>query len=94
MDLSINYNQAQDAASAYQLAENEVTPEYVKKYGVNADVNKNAAGKELTAKGKGFELRIKFLEDHCEVFLELSFMLRPFKGKVLEGIEKKLKKTV
>lgn len=94
MDASVKYSKATDAASAYALAEQEVTPEYVQKYGVKAEVTKNEAAKELHAKGKGFELRIKFLDDHCEVFLDLSFLLKPFKGKVLEGIEKKLTRTV
>lgn len=93
MSLSVNYSIAQSADEAYELAKAQITPEYVAKFNVPADIT-YPGNHTINAKGKGFELTLKFEEDRCLVDLDLSFLLKPVKGKVLETVENKLKKTV
>ncbi len=94
MGLKVNYNNATNKEEAYNLAKSAVTPDYVAKFGVKADVTKNDGNYSMVAKGKGFELSLKFEDSYCQVDLDLSFMLKPLKGKILETIESKIKRTV
>ena len=94
MDLSVNYNKATSKAEAYELAKAQITPEYVAKFNVKADIAYNEAGHSMTATGKGFTLELQFKEDRCEVSIKLSLLLKALKKKVLGTIEKKLEKNV
>ncbi|MFG1498947.1 polyhydroxyalkanoic acid system family protein [Halobacteriovorax sp. XZX-3] len=94
MSLKVNYSQASSQEEAYNLGKQAVTPEYVAKFNVKADVTTDDGNFSMQAKGKGFELKLKFEESYCLVDLDLSFMLKPLKGKILETIENKIKKTV
>ncbi|EQC46309.1 polyhydroxyalkanoic acid system family protein [Bacteriovorax sp. Seq25_V] len=94
MDLNVNYNIAKSATEAYDLAKEQITPDYVAKFNVPCDIDYSPGSTTISAKGKGFTLTLVFEEDRCAVKLELSFLLRPVRGKVLDTIENKLKKTV
>ncbi|MCP4912993.1 MAG: hypothetical protein GY909_07730 [Oligoflexia bacterium] len=94
MDLRVSYYKAQTMEEAYNLAKAEITPEYVEKFKVKADISYNPGSGLMTAKGKGFTLTLKFDDTKVVVDLELSFMLKAFKGTILDTIERKLKKTV
>ncbi len=93
MDRSVSYYNASSASEAYNLAKEQITPDYVAKFNIPCDIN-YTPGSRIEATGKGFTLTINFTESAAEVDLELSFMYKPFKNKVLEKIESKLKKTV
>ena len=56
--------------------------------------NYDDAGKKIIASGKGFTLTLNFADTACEVSLELGFLYKPLKGKILETIENKVKKHV
>ena len=92
MDLSVNYSNAQDKGAAYAAVKEAVTPELLAKFQVKAEIEYFAD--EIKAKGKGFDLSLKFTDKSCDAKLELSFLLKPLKGRVLEGIEKQLKRVV
>lgn len=92
--MNVEYQKAANGEEAYNTAKEQITPEYVQKFGVKADVDFDDSGKKISATGKGFTLNLVFYDNHCKVDLDLSFMLKPFKGKVLEGIESKLKRHV
>jgi hypothetical protein len=92
MDLSVKYKQLASADEAYHEALKQITPEYIQKWNLKADVTCDEPSKCMTAKGKGFDLTLKFKETECEVDLNLSFLLKPFKGNVLEQIQRKLEK--
>lgn len=94
MDLKVPYNNLTNATDAYNLACDLITPDYIAKWKVKADVSKNDSGRTITAKGKGFTLDLKFKDDAAEVSCDLSFMLKAFKGTILEAIEAKLKKHI
>lgn len=42
----------------------------------------------------GFGAKIEFTETEALVSVDLSFLLKPLKGKILETIEKQIKKIV
>lgn len=92
MDLSVKYKQVMTSSEAYEVATKEITQEYIDSFGMAVDVSRDQSRSTISAKGKGFELTLCFKDYECEVSLDLSFMFRPFKGKILEGIQKKLEK--
>ncbi|PIK15516.1 polyhydroxyalkanoic acid system family protein [Halobacteriovorax sp. JY17] len=94
MDLSVNYNKATSKTEAYELAKAQITPEYVDKFNVKAEIEYNEAAHSMKATGKGFTLDLQFEEDRCDVSLKLSLILKPLKKKILGTIEKKLEKNV
>ncbi|OIQ15904.1 MAG: hypothetical protein BM556_16540 [Bacteriovorax sp. MedPE-SWde] len=93
MSLSVKYYVASSASEAFELAKAQITPEYVAKFNVPANIT-YPGNHTINAKGKGFDLSLFFEETECRVEIKLSFLLKPVKGKVLDTIENKLKKTV
>lgn len=92
MDIRINYDKLSKKDEAYEAVKQAITPELLSKFQVKAEITHNVD--LIKAKGKGFDLDLIFAEDHCGVNLKLSFLLKPLKGKVLEGIEKQIKRIV
>lgn len=92
MDLAVSYKNVKNQDEAYQEALKQITPEYISKWNIKADVNCDEANHCMSAVGKGFELKLDFKENECQVFLKLSLLLKPFKKNVLETIERKLEK--
>lgn len=93
MELKIPYSQITDKKKGYEQAK-KLIPEVISKFGVNADVKNDDANSSLTAKGSGFEAKIQFLEAEAVINLELGFLLKPLKGKIMDTIEKQIKKVV
>ena len=91
MDLEIKYNQLQDKTDVYAKIQEEVGG-MLEKFQVKADLE--FLTDEIKAKGKGFDLNLKTLEDRCTVDIKLSFLLKPLKGQILGGLEKQLKKIL
>lgn len=94
MDLKVPFSKAKSKSEAFQLAKAQITPEYVAKFKVKADITYNESKSEIEAKGKGFSLLMNFTDSESQVKADLSFMLKPFKKTILEAIENKLKKYV
>ena len=93
MDTKVNYFNTSTKADAYKAACEQITPEYIAKWNMKADIAYNEPN-SITAEGKGFTLTLNFTETAVEVTCKLSLMLKPFKGKVLDTVESKLKKHV
>ena len=93
MDLKVNYTHTSNQAEAFQAAREQITPEYIAKWNMKADISYNEPN-SIIADGKGFTLTLNFKEYAVEVSCKLSLMLKPFKGKVLDTVEGKLKKHV
>ncbi len=92
MDLKIPYG-ANNKQVAYDAAK-KLIPDVIQKFGVKADVNCKDADTCIVAKGTGFSAEIAFTESEATVKLDLGFLLKPLKGKILETIEKQIKKVV
>ncbi len=93
MELKIPYSQITDKSKGYEQAK-KLIPDVISKFGVKADVRTDDATSTLVAKGSGFEATINFGPSEATVKLDLGFMLKPFKGKILETIEQQIKKVV
>ncbi len=93
MDLKVNYNHTSNKTDAYSAAREQITPDYIAKWNMKADIAYNEPN-SITAEGKGFTLTLNFTDSAVEVSCKLSLMLKPFKGKVLDTVEYKLKKHV
>ena len=93
MELKIPYSQITDKKQGYDQAK-KLIPEVIQKFGVQADVINDDANTSLSAKGSGFSATIAFKETEAIVNVDLGFLLKPFKGKILDTIEKQIKKVV
>lgn len=92
MDLSVKYQQSSGAQDAFEKAKSLITPEYIAKYGVSPDITFDESTPSITATGTGFTMKLIFVEGECQVELKLNFLLKAFRGKILEGVERKLSK--
>ena len=93
MELKVPYVQLTDKKKGYEEAK-RLIPEVISKFGVNADVQNDDANTTLSAKGSGFSAKIEFADTEVIVNVDLGFLLKPFKGKILDTIEKQIKKVV
>jgi hypothetical protein len=93
MELKVPYAQITDKKLGYDQAK-KLIPEVIAKFGVKAEVKNDDANTSMTAKGSGFEAKIEFKDQEAVVSLDLGFLLKPLKGKILETIEKQIKKVV
>lgn len=94
MALKIDYSKVKGKDVAYGKVKALITPEYIQKFQVKADVDYDDTQKKIIAKGKGFTLTLCFFETHCEADLELSLLLRALKSKILEKIEHQVAKNL
>jgi hypothetical protein len=93
MELKVPYTNLTDKKSGYEQAK-KLIPDVITKFGVKADLKNDDTNNSLTAKGPGFEAKIEFRDTEAVVNLDLGFLLRPLKGKIMETIEKQIKKVV
>jgi hypothetical protein len=93
MELKVPYANITDKKQGYDAAK-KLIPEVISKFNVSADIKNDDAATMLTAKGSGFEAKIQFTETEAILSVELGFLLKPFKAKILETIEKQIKKVV
>ncbi|MCM2349817.1 MAG: polyhydroxyalkanoic acid system family protein [Bacteriovoracaceae bacterium] len=93
MELKVPYSQITDKKQGYEQAK-KLIPEVIQKFGVTAEMNNDDATSTLKAKGSGFEAKIEFKDTEAVVNVDLGFLLKPFKGKILDTIEKQIKKVV
>lgn len=93
MELKVPYQNITDKKQAFELAKKHI-PEVISKFNVSADIKSDEASYSLIAKGSGFEAKITFTDTEAILGLDLGFMLKPFKGKIAETIEKQIKKIV
>jgi len=94
MDFSVDYNQTENKGEAFDKVQAKITPDYIAKFKVKADINYNKDAGNIEAIGKGFTLIMDFSDASVGVSLKLSFMLKPFKKTILSTIEEKIKTTV
>lgn len=94
MDLKVPYSKLSTKEEAYKEACSLITPEYIAKWKVKADISYDEANHKLKATGKGFTLELVFTDTDAQVKCDLSLMLKPFKKTVLETVEGKLKRHI
>lgn len=93
MDLKVPYSKITDKKEGFEAAK-KLIPDVIAKFGVKADVKSDDVTNTLNAKGTGFDAKIEFTDTEALVKVDLNFLLKPLKGKILETIEKQIKKVV
>ena len=93
MDLKVPYANITDKKQGFDAAK-KLIPDVIAKFGVKADTKIDDGSSTIEAKGTGFNASIKFTETEALVKVDLNFLLKPLKSKILETIEKQLKKVV
>ena len=94
MSLEVNYNKTSTKAEAYEAVKNRINEDMIKKFKVTAKVTHDDSVKNINAKGKGFELKLNFLDDKVVADLSLSLLLKPLRGKINSELEKELNKVI
>lgn len=94
MGVEVEYTKVSNSDEAWEAVKGAITPQMMERFKVKAKIDYKEADKSIKAKGKGFELNIDLLDDKATAGLTLSLLLKPLKGKILEGIEKQLKRVV
>ncbi len=94
MDLKVPYSKVTSKDQAYSVVKSAVTADLIAKFGVSADIKHDDAAKSMEAKGTGFTMKFNFHESELGVALDLSFLLKPLKSKVLEKVEREVKKVI
>ncbi len=91
--MRIDYVKSGNATEALENVKTNISEEHLEKMQVKADITDNGSDL-LEAKGKGFDLTVKFYENYLDLDLNLSFMLKPFKGKIVGYLEREVKKVI
>ncbi len=94
MSVRIPYTQATSKDEAFNKIKGQVTAEYLAQFKISAEVKYDDLKKCIKAKGQGFELEMQFDDSACCFDLNLSFLLRPFKNKILDKIEGQIKNNI
>lgn len=94
MGIKVDYKNVTNCDEAFCKIKSHITPEYIQKFQVKADVTYDDAKKIVKATGSGFTLTLKFLDTHCDVDLELSLILRALKSKILAKIQDQIAKNL
>jgi len=92
-ELSYNYRSSSNGEEAFSSAKyalNKAEQENV--FPVSVDFIFDEEKKKISGKGKGFEIALEFKDRDLDLFLDLSFLLRPAKKKILSSIENELSK--
>ena len=90
MDLAIPYKQVSGKDEAWDTACAQITPEYIAKWNIPAEISQNKDSGEISATGKGFTLSLKFTDSECQVFLKLGLLLKPTRSLVLSKVQAKI----
>jgi hypothetical protein len=91
--MNVSYQKAKTKQEAYDLVKARITPEYIQKWKVTAELVYEAPNK-IIAKGKGFTLNMSFSDSACTLDVELGLLLKPLKGMISDEIKKQIEKTV
>ncbi|MCT4640874.1 MAG: polyhydroxyalkanoic acid system family protein [Bacteriovoracaceae bacterium] len=94
MKFEVPYANITSRDQAYSTVKENITEETIARFKVKADITYQDDSKVIGAKGKGFELKVEFTDDKAIANLDLSFLLKPIKGKIVEGLTKQLSRVL
>jgi hypothetical protein len=94
MGKKIDYKKAKSNQEAYDLVKNNITAEKIQKFKVNAELKYYPENNKIVASGTGFTLTMVFRDSRVEMDLDLSFILKPLRGKIEGALENEIQKVV
>ncbi|MFA6238648.1 MAG: hypothetical protein WC635_15040 [Bacteriovorax sp.] len=95
MGHKIDYKTASGSEEAYSKVKLLISsPEYAQKFQVKADHVFDDEKKIIRSTGAGFKLTLCFFDKYCDADLDLSFLLKALKPKILGKIEDQISKNL
>ena len=92
--MKIAYFQSNSAEEAYKKAKSKITPEYLSEAKVKGEIKYDDRSFSISSAGKGFSLTLVFKDSYVEGDLKLGLLLKAFRKKIIQELEKRLKETV
>lgn len=95
--LNLKYQHCTNADDAFQVVAStlEASKEkLVAQIKQKVQISYQQDTKQIFLLGSGFTLQVSFLPQQLEGDLELSLLLRPFRSKIIQAIEKEISKVV
>lgn len=92
--MKYSYSSIKSKKDAYQKVCSVITEEYISQFKIKSEITYDESNFAIKAKGKGFTLEIDFNDVECIVNLELSFLLKALKTKILNKVETELVKVL
>jgi len=89
-----SYSNLKSKQDAYNKVCSVITKDYISQFKIKSVITYDESNFTIKAKGKGFTLEIDFNDIECLVNLELSFLLRALKTKILNKVESELVKIL
>ena len=94
-ELTYRYQNSLNGEDAFSMAMKALDrAEKQNVFPVKIDFWFNDDDKIISGKGKGFQISLEFNEKDLDLFLDLSFLLKPAKKKILSSIENELSKYI
>lgn len=95
-DLNVNYNKAGNAKEGFQLASEFLKSHKAKAmFPVTIDFSFiDGLNPRVIGKGKGFEVTLTFYDTDVTVTLDLAFLLKPMKGKIIDSLASEIKRVL
>ena len=91
--MNISYNKLKSNEEAFLKVKETITPEYISQFKVRPNLN-YIEFSVISAQGKGFKLDLVFEQDSVTIDLSLSFFLKALRGKIINKLERELKKVL
>ena len=85
--MNIAYSKVSSPEEAFEKVRRIITPEYIAQFKVKAEVEERAEELTLIATGRGFTLKLMFLDEKTSIDLKLSFLLKGLKSRILKQIK-------
>lgn len=94
MSLVVEYKKTSNPEEAFKAVSGELTEELFDKFNVKATVVRKQDQNKIEVTGKGFKVLFIFKDKNVSVDFELGLLLKAFKAKIAEQLERKLQKVV
>jgi hypothetical protein len=92
--MKYSYSSIKSKQDAYKKVCSVITEDYISQFKIKSEITYDESNFAIKANGKGFTLEIEFNDVECMVNLELSFLLRALKSKILNKVETELVKVL
>lgn len=94
MSLKIPYTRFSSAEKAYEVVKQNINKKEFERWNVEVDLDYNEPWKMITASGNGFRVTLEFTDYEVMADADMGLLLMPFKSKILNYLESRVKQVV
>ena len=94
MERLLDYTKAADEVEAFKIVRENMTDDYLSQFHIEHEISYDDKKRTMIASGRGFTLTVIFKEEWVECELDMSFLLKPFKRKVLNALKGQLEQVI